>query len=122
VGLGLTRIDEDAPIAGCYPVTGALAQRGYRLNKFCRGFLDPHERARFKADEAAYLAAADLCDDERAMIRARDWLAMVRYGASPYLIFRLSGAVGVGLAATGAQMRGETLEQFIAGRKVRGAK
>jgi len=118
----LTRIDDDAPIPGCYPVTGALAQRGYQLNKFCRAFLDPDERARFKADEAAYLRAAEISDDERAMIRARDWLAMVRHGASPYLIFRLSGAAGVGLSATGAQMRGETLEQFIAGRKVRGAK
>ena len=116
------RIDAQQAIDGCYPVTGALAQRGYRLNKFCRGFLDSAQRARFKADEAAYLAASNLSADERAMVEARDWLAMVRHGASPYLIFRLSGAVGVGLAATGAQMRGETLEQFIAGRKVRGAK
>lgn len=116
------RIDQQAPIDGCYPVTGALAQRGYRLNKFCRGFLDPERRARFKRDEAAYFAASDLSAEERAMVEARDWLAMVRHGASPYLIFRLSGAIGVGLAATGAQMRGETLEEFIAGRKVRGAK
>ena len=47
---------------------------------------------------------------------------MVRYGASPFLVFRLSGVLGVGLAATGAQMRGETLEQFMQTRRVTGAR
>ena len=116
------QLDPENPIAGCYPVTGELAQRGYRLNKFCRTLLDAANRAALKQDEAAYLRSFGLSKEETQMVAARDWLAMIRYGASPYLIFRLSGALGVGLSGTGAQMRGETLEEFMETRAVRGAR
>ena len=43
---------------------------------------------------------------------------MVRYGVNHFLVFRVAGAVGDGLAAAGAQMRGETLEEFRKTRRV----
>ena len=107
---------------GCYPLTGQAAGRGYHLNKFCHGLLDPAKRAAFAADANAEMRSAGLINEEIQLVEARDWLAMVRYGASPFLVFRLSGVFGVGLAATGAQMRGETLEQFMQTRRVTGAR
>ncbi len=59
-----------------------------------------------------------LDETETAMVRARDWLAMVRYGVNHFLVFRAAGALGVGLAGAAAQMRGETLEQFKRTRRV----
>ena len=108
--------------AGCYPQCGNAASRAYRMNRFCHALLVPAERDAFKADPVAAMRAAGLSDEETAMVNARDWLALVRHGVSPFLLFRLSGAVGCGLAATGAQMRGQTLEEFMQTRKITGAR
>jgi protocatechuate 4,5-dioxygenase alpha subunit len=117
-----TQLDFDHPIPGSYLLTGASASRGYRLNRFCKSLQESANREVFKRDELACMRSHDLSDEEIAMVQRRDWLAMVRYGASHFLVFRLSGTLGVGLAATGAQMRGETLEEFMQTRKIAGAR
>jgi protocatechuate 4,5-dioxygenase alpha subunit len=106
------------PSHGTYLLTVSLAQQGYRLSSFCRSLMLPDKRAAFKADAEAYMREFGLNDTEMAMVRARDWLAMVRYGVNHFLVFRAAGVVGVGLTGTGAQMRGETLEQFKQTRRV----
>jgi protocatechuate 4,5-dioxygenase alpha subunit len=106
------------PCPGSYLLTVSLAQQAYRLSAFCRTLMKPENRAAFKADEDKCLHEAGLDDAEIAMVRARDWLAMVRYGVNHFLVFRIAGAVGDGLAATGAKMRGETLEEFTRTRRV----
>jgi hypothetical protein len=106
------------PYPGSYLLTVSLAQQAYRLSSFCRSLMNQQQREAFKKDENACMRAAGLDEAEMAMIRARDWLGMVRYGVNHFLVFRVAGAVGDGLVATGAQMRGETLEQFRKTRRV----
>jgi protocatechuate 4,5-dioxygenase alpha subunit len=106
------------PCPGSYLLTVSLAQQAYRLSAFCRSLMNPEVRAAFKADEEKCLRDAGLTDAEIAMVRARDWLGMLRYGVNHFLVFRVAGAVGDGLAATGAKMRGETLEEFMRTRRV----
>lgn len=107
---------------GCYAFTGMRASRGYRVNRFCHALLSPQARERFHAGPRAAMAEAGLVDEEIAMVEARDWLGLVRHGVSPFLLFRLSGLMGDGLAATGARMRGESLEDFLSARHVAGAR
>ena len=116
------QIDFDRLPPGCYPLTGEAAGRGYRFNAFCHGLLDPAKRAAFAANPEADMQRAGLSETEMQLVAARNWLGLVRHGASPFLVFRLSGVLGDGLAATGAQMRGETLEQFMQTRRVTGAR
>jgi protocatechuate 4,5-dioxygenase alpha subunit len=116
------QLDPDRPIPGSYLFTGAAASRGYRLNRFCKSLQQEPNRAAFKDDDDAYMRAHQLTPEEVAMVKARDYLAMVRHGASHFLVFRLSGAQGVGLAATGAQMRGQTLDEFMRTRRIAGAR
>ena len=106
------------PCPGSYLLTVSLAQQAYRLSAFCRSLMKPEARAAFKADEEKCLREAGLTEAEMALVRARDWLGMLRYGVNHFLVFRVSGAVGDGLAATGAKMRGETLEEFMRTRRV----
>ena len=106
------------PSPGNYLLTVSLAQQAYRLSAFCRSLMRPETRAAFKADEERCLREAALSDAEIALVRARDWLGMVRYGVNHFLVFRVSGAVGDGLAATGAKMRGQTLDEFARTRRV----
>lgn len=106
------------PHAGSYLLTVSLAQQAYRLSAFCRGLMKPENRAAFQADEAQCLRDAGLDATEIAMVRSRDWLAMLRYGVNHFLVFRAAGMVGDSLAATGAKMRGETLDEFKRTRRV----
>lgn len=106
------------PRPGTYLLTVSLAQQGYRLSAFCRSLMRPEARAAFKADEEAAMRASGLDQAEREMVRARDWLAMVRYGVNHFLVFRVAGTLGVGLVGVAAQMRGETLDAFKQTRRV----
>jgi gallate dioxygenase len=106
------------PQPGSYLLTVSLAQQAYRLSAFCHGLLKPANREAFKADEMRCLREAGLTETEIEMVRARDWLAMVRYGVNHFLVFRLAGCTGEGLAGAGARMRGESLEEFARARHV----
>ena len=115
------QIDYAHPLWGTYPTTGARAQRGYRLSKFCMSFTDPARRAAFKADSERAMADAGLSDYEKDLIRRQDWNGMLRYGVNVFMVIKLSNAFGLGLNRTGAAMRGQTYEAFMATRNVKEA-
>jgi protocatechuate 4,5-dioxygenase alpha chain len=115
------QIDRARPIPGTQVFDGDTSRRGYRINKFCMGLARPQNRAAFKADEEAYLARSDLKEDEKAMVRARDFKALGEAGGNTYFLMKLGACTGFGLYHIGAQMRGESYEQFLATRKDRGA-
>jgi protocatechuate 4,5-dioxygenase alpha chain len=116
----MNELDPARPIPGTHIFDGRTSRRGYRINKFCMGLANAANRAAFKADEEAYLAKSDLTNAEKAMVRARDFKALGEAGGNTYFLMKLGACVGVGLYHIGAQMRGETYEQFLATRKDRG--
>ena len=101
---------------GTHIFTGERSRRGYRLNKLAMSLTEPENRRRFLADEDGYMRALQLEADEIDMVRRRDWAAMIEHGGNIYLILKIAGTVGQTLLQMGAQMRGETLEQFMATR------
>lgn len=107
-------IDYSRPPAGTHLTTGRRAQRGYRLSKFCMGFIDPRIRERFATDGDAYMQEFGLSDYEQALVRRQDWRVMVRYGVNAFMILKLSNACGVSQHETGAQMRGQPYPEFMA--------
>jgi protocatechuate 4,5-dioxygenase, alpha chain len=118
MGVGSVNQDSNSgsAIPGTYVLTGERSQLGYRLNKMCMSLTDPANRAEFLADEAGYMRRNGLSEDEIAMVLRRDWAAMTRSGGSIYLMLKIAGTIGQTLLQVGAQMRGETLEQFMATR------
>lgn len=114
-------IDYRHPIPGTYLVTGHRAQRGYRLSKFCMSFMKPENREAWKMDAERYMSEFGLSDYEKGLIRAQNWIGMIRYGISPFMVFKLSNTFGVGQNRTGAAMRGQTYEAFMATRNVKDA-
>ena len=103
-------------LPGTYVFDGRRSRQGYRLNRLSMSLTDPKNRAAFRADEDAYMASMGLTPEEREMVRRRDWHAMVRSGGNIYLLLKIAGTVGQTLLEMGAQMRGETLDQFMATR------
>lgn len=115
------QIDYSRPLPGTYLTTGVRAARGYRFSKFCMSLMDLNKREALKADPEEFMAEAGLSDYERQLVRDRDWNGMLRYGTSTFMVLKLSNALGVGQNRTGAAMRGQTYEEFMATRNVKEA-
>lgn len=99
-------------LEGTYPFTIERSVKGYRINHFLHSLVDPEIRARFRADEEGTLAAADLTDEERGLIRRRDWIGMIRYGAIFFMLEKLGAVTGVGNIHIYAAMKGMSVEAF----------
>ncbi len=108
-------------LPGTYPFTLERSVKGYRLNKFLHALIDPEHRARFLAAPEAAFAEAGLSDEERGLVRRRDWQGLIRYGAIFFMLEKLGAVVGVSNLHIYAAMRGETLEQFQKTRNAPGA-
>lgn len=96
----------DDIISGAYLFTGERSARSYRLNKMAMSFTSPENRARFKADEDAYMRASALSDTEMDLVRRRDWKGMMDHGASIYLLLKIGAVTGHALPHIGAHTAG----------------
>lgn len=111
------------PIPGTTIFGPAETRRGYRLNKFAMSLARAENRAAFKADEEACMARSGLTAEERRLVRARDWRALIgACGGNIYMVIKIGAAVGQGLYQIGAHQRGETYEEFLATRNAQGAR
>jgi protocatechuate 4,5-dioxygenase alpha chain len=112
-------------VTGAIPDTSIfdlrLSLRGKRLNRLCAALCSPAERDAFKRDEAAYMARFNLSEDEKALIRNRDFKGLIEAGTNIYYLLKIGSVTGTGLYKMGAQMRGETYEQFLSTRNISGA-
>ena len=103
-------------IAGTTVFTGARSHQGYRVNKLAMSLTDPVNREAFRANERAYMAKFGLSEAEMQLVEKRDWTGLVDAGGSIYVLLKIAATVGQNLLQIGAQMRGETLDAFMAAR------
>jgi len=99
-------------LEGTYPFTIERSVKGFRINHFLHSLTDPKVRKAFKADEEATLAAADLSDEERDLIRRRDWIGMIHYGVIFFMLEKLGAVTGVSNPAIYAAFKGMSLDDF----------
>ena len=83
----------------------ATAMRGIRLNKAAYSLKDEHQRELFGRDEEAWMDQFGLTDEEKDLLRRRDWIGLWRSGMSIYVMVKLSGVTGTALPEIGKQMR-----------------
>jgi len=105
-------------LTGTYPFTHARSQANLRINAFLHDLVKPAHRARFVDDFEALANERGLTDEEKDLIRGRKWIEMVRRGVSFFVLEKMAAVLGVSNPAVYAAFRGETLEQFLATRKV----
>lgn len=105
-------------LAGTYPFTHARSQENFRINSFLHDLIDPDHRARFRADFDGLAAERGLTAEEIALIKDRKWIEMIHRGVSFFMLEKLAAVIGVSNPEVYAAFRGETLEQFLASRKV----
>ena len=98
-----------------------LSRRGRRLNRMCEALCSPAEREAFKRDEEAFMKRFDLNEQEKNLLRQRDFKGLIEAGMNIYAMLKVGAATGNSLYRMGAQMRGESYEQFLATRNMKDA-
>ena len=96
--------------------------QGLRINRLLHGLTVPAKRKRFSENGDEAMDAAGLSREEQRMIRELDWRAMMEHGASFFCLEKLARVRGVSNPELVATFRGETLEAFLATRRVPGAR
>ncbi len=98
---------------GTYPYTLARSAKGYRLNKFLQRMTQPDWRRRFLDDPEGLFQEAGLNDEERELLRQRDWRGMIHYGAIFFGLEKLAAVLGISNLDVYAAMRGQSLDDFL---------
>jgi gallate dioxygenase len=109
VGSQLAGIEK---LEGSYPFTLERSVKAYGLNDFLHSLIIPSRRELFLSDEEAAFEEAGLTEEERDMVRRRDWRAMIHYGVIFFMLEKLAAVVGTTNLHVYAAMRGESLEEF----------
>jgi gallate dioxygenase len=108
-------------LPGTHPFTLERSVKAYRLNRFLHSLVRPAHRAAFMADPEAAFEAAALTEQERDLVRRRDWDGLIRYGVIFFMLEKLGAVVGVSNLHIYAAMRGQTLAEFQTTRNAPGA-
>ena len=87
----------------------------------CAALCSAAERDAFKRDEEAFMARFSLTEDEKKLIRTRDFKGLIDAGMNIYAMLKVGSATGNSLYRMGAQMRGESYEEFLKTRNISGA-
>lgn len=101
-------------IPGTTLFDGDQAQKGYALNKMCFSFNSADNRNTFKADEAAYMAAYGLNEEQARAIRERDVLGLLAAGGNVYYLAKFAGILGLDVQDLGAAQTGMSKDAFKA--------
>ncbi len=106
-------------LTGTYPFDIAASVKAYRLNKYLHAMIDPQRRARFLSDPEASFAEAGLSEEEKDLVRRRDWPGLIRYGVIFFMLEKLAAVIGVSNLHIYAAMRGESLDDFLKTRNTK---
>lgn len=105
-------------LPGTYPFTHARSHENFRLNSFLHDLIIPEHRRRFVADFDALAAERGLTAEEIDLVKNRRWIEMIRRGVSFFMLEKMAAVIGVSNPQVYAAFRGETLDEFLATRKV----
>jgi gallate dioxygenase len=108
-------------IEGTYPFDLERSMTAFSLNHFLQKLTQPEHRKAFLAHPDEFMSSAGLSEVERSLIKARDWIGLIRHGAIFFGLEKLAAVLNLPNAVIYAGMRGETLEQFQASRNAPGA-
>jgi len=82
------------------------ARKGYWLNQFCMSLMRAENRARFKADERAYLEEWPMTEAQKQAVLARDLNKAIDAGGNIYFLAKLGFTDGKSFLQMAASMTG----------------
>jgi protocatechuate 4,5-dioxygenase, alpha chain len=101
-------------IPGTYVFTGDRAIQGRHLNRFCMSLMNPANRARFKADERAYLDEWPMSESQKQAVLARDFEALLDQGGNIFFVLKIAAVDGRTTQSVAASLAGQSAQDFAA--------
>ena len=88
------------------------SRKGYHLNQFCMSLMKAENRARFKADERAYLDEWPMTEDQKQAVLARDLNRCIALGGNIYFLARIGATDGKTYQQMAGSMTGMSEEAY----------
>lgn len=101
-------------IPGTTVFTGVQTRKGYQLNQFCMSLRSAANRARFVADERAYLDEWPMTEAQKQAVLDRDWNAALAEGGNIYFLAKILATDGTSFPEAASIMTGVSVEEYTA--------
>ena len=85
---------------------------GYHLNQFCMSLMKADNRARFKANERAYLDEWPMTEAQKLAVLARDLNRCIALGGNIYFLAKIGATDGRSFQQMAGSMTGMTEEEY----------
>jgi protocatechuate 4,5-dioxygenase alpha chain len=89
-----------------------MSRQGYHLNQFCMSLMKAENRARFKANERAYLDEWPMTEEQKQAVMARDLNRCIALGGNIYFLAKIGATDGKSFQQMAGSMTGMTEEQY----------
>lgn len=99
-------------IPGTRVFTAKRARQGYHLNQFAMSLMKEENRARFRADEAAYLDEWRLTPEQRDALVRRDYNRLLDLGGNVYFLAKVFSTDGLSFAQAVSSMTDMNFEDY----------
>jgi protocatechuate 4,5-dioxygenase alpha chain len=101
-------------IPGTRVYTAKRARQGYHLNQFAMSLMKPENRARWKADERAYLDEWPMTEEQKQAVLARDYNGLLDLGGNIYFMAKIFSTDGLSFVQAVSTMTGMSVEDYQA--------
>ena len=88
------------------------SRKGYHLNQFCMSLMKADNRARFLADQRAYLDEWPMTELQKQAVLARDLNRAIAEGGNIYFLAKLGATHGKSFQQMAGSMTGMTEEEY----------
>ena len=88
------------------------ARRGYHLNQFCMSLMRAENRARFKANERAYVDEWPMTEEQKEALLARDYNRLIELGGNIYFLAKIGATDGKSFQQMAGSMTGMTEVEY----------
>ena len=88
------------------------SRKGYHLNQFCMSLMKAENRARFLADQRAYLDEWPMTEAQKQAVLARDLNRAIAEGGNIYFLAKLGATHGKSFQQMAGSMTGMTEEEY----------
>jgi len=88
------------------------SRKGYGLNQFCMSLMKADNRARFKANERAYLDEWEMTEEQKQAVLARDLNWCIRTGGNIYFLAKIGATHGKSFQQMAGSMTGMSEDEY----------
>ena len=104
--------NEFKEIPGTIVFDAEQSRKGYWLNQFCMSLMKAENRARFKANERAYLDEWKMTEEQKQAVLARDLNRCIALGGNIYFLSKIGATDGRSFQQMAGSMTGMSEQDY----------